>query len=462
MYCAIILGADKTTVSVATGHVEYHPLYLTIGNLRNAARRGHHNGVIPIGFLAIPKGGRQYDDSNKFRIFKKQLYHESIAAILRPLKDAMEKPVIKMCPDGYYRRVIYDLGAFIADYPEQVLLLGIVQGWCFRCTARGDNLDGPGGPRTRKWVCTVLQEYGGDGTVLWDNFGIDDDVLPFTHQFPQADIHEMLTPDILHQIVKGCFKDMLVEWIWDYLAETEDKQRVKEIMDEIDRRLSLTPAFPGLRHFPEGRRFKQWTGDDSKALMKILLPAVEPFVPPELTACLGAFLDFCYLVRQNEFTEDTMTKIQAAIDRFHFLRQIFVTHNVHKHFSILRMHAMSHYPALILEFGAPNGVCSSITESRHITAVKKPWRRSSRFNALSQMLLTNQRQDKMAAKRMELVARGLLPPAWRAVDRFEEGKEDEGGIDDIRMLGVVDLAKKRGTMTILLQVTDQGLTKIFV
>jgi hypothetical protein len=28
MYVLIILGSDKTTVSVATGDVEYHPLYI--------------------------------------------------------------------------------------------------------------------------------------------------------------------------------------------------------------------------------------------------------------------------------------------------------------------------------------------------------------------------------------------------------------------------------------------------
>ena len=55
MYCPIILGADKTTVSVATGHVEYHPLYLSIGGVHNTARRAHRNAVVPIGFLAIPK-----------------------------------------------------------------------------------------------------------------------------------------------------------------------------------------------------------------------------------------------------------------------------------------------------------------------------------------------------------------------------------------------------------------------
>jgi hypothetical protein len=41
MYVAGILGSDKTTVSVATGDVEYHPFYLSPGNLHNTARRGH-------------------------------------------------------------------------------------------------------------------------------------------------------------------------------------------------------------------------------------------------------------------------------------------------------------------------------------------------------------------------------------------------------------------------------------
>jgi hypothetical protein len=33
--------------------------------------------------------------------------------------------------------------------------------------------------------------------------------------------------------------------------------------------IALAPPFSGLRRFPEGRNFKQWTGDDSKALMKV-------------------------------------------------------------------------------------------------------------------------------------------------------------------------------------------------
>jgi hypothetical protein len=34
-------------------------------------------------------------------------------------------------------------------------------------------------------------------------------------------------------------------------------------------RIAAVPLFLGLCRFPEGCSFKQWTGDDSKALMKV-------------------------------------------------------------------------------------------------------------------------------------------------------------------------------------------------
>lgn len=75
-------------------------------------------------------GDRRYDDNLRFRTFKRQLYHASIAAVLRTLHPGLASPVVRRCPDGHFRRVIYNLVAFIADYPEQVMLTGIVQGWC--------------------------------------------------------------------------------------------------------------------------------------------------------------------------------------------------------------------------------------------------------------------------------------------------------------------------------------------
>ena len=55
MFVPIVLGSDKMTVSVTTGQHNYYPLYLSIGNLHNSARRSHRHGVALIAFLAIPK-----------------------------------------------------------------------------------------------------------------------------------------------------------------------------------------------------------------------------------------------------------------------------------------------------------------------------------------------------------------------------------------------------------------------
>jgi hypothetical protein len=116
-----------------------------------------------------------------------------------PLHHGMTVPVVRRCPDGHYRRVIFDLAAFIADYPEQVYLSGVVQGWCprfvipslwieiwmninqkiNRCTAFSSDLDGLSGRRTRKFTKDLIDEL--DSKALWDGYGIDSDILVFFH-----------------------------------------------------------------------------------------------------------------------------------------------------------------------------------------------------------------------------------------------------------------------------------------
>lgn len=56
MLVPVILGADKTTVSIATGNQHFHPVYANLGNIHNEMRRSHRDATIPLAFLAIPKG----------------------------------------------------------------------------------------------------------------------------------------------------------------------------------------------------------------------------------------------------------------------------------------------------------------------------------------------------------------------------------------------------------------------
>jgi hypothetical protein len=59
---------------------------------------------------------------------------------------------------------------------------------------------------------------------------------PFTHGFPCADIHELLSPDLLHQLIKGTFKDHYVTWVNEYLFVMHGETRALEIIQDIDHR----------------------------------------------------------------------------------------------------------------------------------------------------------------------------------------------------------------------------------
>ena len=55
MFVPVVLGSDKTVASVGTGNTQFWPIYGSIGNIHNNVRRAHGEGVVLIGFLAIPK-----------------------------------------------------------------------------------------------------------------------------------------------------------------------------------------------------------------------------------------------------------------------------------------------------------------------------------------------------------------------------------------------------------------------
>jgi hypothetical protein len=107
--------------------------------------------------------------------------------------------------------------------------------------------------------------------------------------------------------------------------------------------------------------------------------------------------------------EDTLALIEDALDRFHHYRGVFLQVGVRPtRFSLPRQHSLFHYYHLIRLFSAPNGLCSSITESKHSKAVKKPFQCSNRCNALGQMLVTNQWLDQIAAMRSDFKGQGML------------------------------------------------------
>jgi len=140
---------------------------------------------------------------------------------------------------------------------------------------------------------------------------------------------------------------------------------------------------------------------------QVFLPAIVDFVPDKMVQAIAAFMEFCYIVRQSTLDEADLDAMQNALQHFETKCTIFQEVGICPHgISIPHIHALQHYQQLVQQFGAPNGLCSSITESKHIDAVKKPWRRSNCHEALGQMLVINQRLDNIVNFQARQVSKG--------------------------------------------------------
>ncbi|KAI6035917.1 hypothetical protein BKA83DRAFT_4476196 [Pisolithus microcarpus] len=198
-FVPIILGSDKTTVSVATGQHDYYPLYLSVGNIHNSMRHAHRHGVSLIAFLAVPKTTREFAQTAPFCKFHRQLFHVSLSRILSILKPYMTRPDHVRFGDHHYHWVVYGLGPYIANYEEQALLACIVRNWCARCLATQGNLDGDALNRSREHANTLIAEF--NLLDLWDEYGIVGDIITFV--YADIDIHQQISQP-LYSAVQRC------------------------------------------------------------------------------------------------------------------------------------------------------------------------------------------------------------------------------------------------------------------
>lgn len=138
------------------------------------------------------------------------------------------------------------------------------------------------------------------------------------------------------------------------------------------------------------------------------MSAIAGHLPSAIVQSIAVFMDACYIARRNAISAPALQRMKECVEKFHHVRTAFITLGVRASISLPRQHALFHYWPSIQLFGSPNGLCSSITESKHIKAVKEPWRRSNRYNALGQMLQTLSRLSKIAALHQTFASQGML------------------------------------------------------
>ena len=185
-------------------------------------------------------------------------------------------------------------------------------------------------------------------------------------------------------------------------------------------------------------------------IIQVYLAAIAGHLPSEVVKCVSAFLGFCYITHRNAITANALDELQDCLDRFHRYREFFVgTPGVKGDFiSLPQQHSLLHYIRSIVLFGSPNGLCSSITESKHIKAVKEPWRHSNCYNALVQMLHTICRLDKLALIKSAIAQCGMMD-GTTIEDNDANENDDHGPAPGPKALTTVELAQTPGLFVFL-------------
>ncbi|KAG9118957.1 hypothetical protein FRC07_006257 [Ceratobasidium sp. 392] len=391
----IILSSDSTQLTNFSGGKSAWPVYITLGNIPKSIR-AQVNSYSTLLLAYLPNPQLKCFPPSVRGDQKARIFHQAMTEIVKPLHEAGKHGLEMDCGDGYVRHCYPLLAAYIADNPEQTLVAGCHRNLCHRCTVkqdeRGDLPEFPPPPRIPDHTANALHAQSlGRTTALFHDQGLKPFGKPFWAGLPHANIFSALTPDILHQLHKGVFKDHLMEWCLTLVRALNGGSAEK-----VDYRYMAMPNHSNLRHFTSGvTKLKQTTAHEHREMQKVFAAVMAGLVPEPVLPVILAIIDFIHFARLPVHTTETLDLLDDALDRFHEHKHILIQYGVREHFNINKIHAMCHYVEAIQELGTADAYNTETPERLHIEFAKRAYKATNRKNFFEQMTIYLDRRERV-------------------------------------------------------------------
>ncbi|KAG1893739.1 uncharacterized protein F5891DRAFT_962498 [Suillus fuscotomentosus] len=416
----VILSSDKTQLCQFRGDKTAYPVYLTIGNISKSIRHkpSFHTQKL-IGYLPTVSLDGTDISVDSARLTRAQLFHYAMRMVTSSLRAGpLANGIELISGDGAVRLGFPVLAAYVADYPEQALVTCTRYAQtCPKCFVTKDELGNhvTGDPRYQKKSIRTIRHASQQSTRVRADAAVRDHGLnlildPFWIELLHCNIHDAITPDILHQIYQGLVRH-LCGWISTLIGDAE-----------LDARFKRMPRAHGVRLFSHGiSGLTQVSGPEHREICKQLLGCIvdAPGAPAGVICATRSLLDFLEIAQYQSHTEATLGYLASALDEFHANKDVFINLGARnsEDFNFAKLHSLEHYANSIRRFGTTDNYNTEATERLHIDYAKDAYRATNKKEFLQQMTRWLERHESMAAFDLVLQwRRGEIPKPrtrWR-------------------------------------------------
>jgi hypothetical protein len=329
------------------------------------------------------------------------------------------------CADDKIRQCFPILAPLCIDYEEVCLATGIKNGsQCGICEVpfhEMQHISKQWPLRTPERMQIQIQKQETEVIIRADPSWVHP-INSFSWGHVYSNIHENLAVDMLHQLQKGVFRNLvdmtkllLVQLYQPIKASKANPKNLRKLQDtpglvQLDERLANVPVYQGLKHFNKFSHVTQWTGGEERDLIRVWIPVITPLLIGKADGALSytrALVDFITIAQYRTHNEETLRYLEHAVYRIDSYKSTFDQFRPHindeAHHNYPKFHALSHYVTQTRKWGAPNGYDTEHFEAPHKFLLKFFYNRTNKNDDyLSQIASHNTRDTFLKAMEHQL------------------------------------------------------------